>query len=119
MSMTMYPEEAPGLPIPPGGQDTGVPPMDALSSTQMPAEGGLEGLMAALGGGGGEGAPEGAAAPEERNPIDLIREAMKLLMMAMAKEEDDERGHGIVKGMGALQGILGGEQKRLGQQAGI
>lgn len=121
------------MPMPPGGGGE-APPMDALSSTPMPAEGGIEGLMAALGGGGGGmeglGLPGGAApgedgslgpplgaedgAPDMRDmsPIDHIQHAMKHLMMAMASEDDDERGVGITKGMGALQALLGGEAKR-------
>jgi len=111
--------------------------MDALSSTPMPAEGGIEGLMAALGGGGmgggggmeGLGLPGGAAPGEgglglplgaaddspdmsAMSPVEHIQHAMKHLMMAMASEDDDERGTGIVKGMGALQALLGGEAKR-------
>jgi hypothetical protein len=49
------------------------------------------------------------------SPMEHIQEAMKHLMMALAKDEDDERGAGITKGMGALQGILGGEQKKQSQ----
>ena len=44
--------------------------------------------------------------------IGHIQQAMKHLMMAMAMDEDEERGMGITKGMGALQSILGGEQKK-------
>jgi hypothetical protein len=132
MSMMMPPDPSmgapppgggapPGMPLPPGGGGD-IPPMDAMSSVPMPAEGGIEGLVAALQGGGGGmeglGLPGGGAPGEEASPVDdmdavdLIREAMKLLMVALAKDEDDERGVGITKGMGALQGLLGGEQKR-------
>ena len=125
MSMMMPPEAPPGMPMPPGGGGD-VPPMDAMSSTPMPAEGGIEGLIAALQG-GGMGGPPGMGGdmalpggpPEEElgadagmDAVDHIKQAMKHLMMAMAGEEDDERGTGIVKGMGALQALLGGEQKR-------
>ena len=135
MSMMMPPDPSmgmppagggapPGMPLPPGGGGD-VPPMDAMSSTPMPAEGGIEGLIAALGGGGapgggleGLGLP-GGAMPEEAlgedealTAVDHIKQAMKHLMMAMAGEDDDERGAGIVSGMGALQKLLGGEQKR-------
>jgi hypothetical protein len=127
MSMMMPPEAPPGMPLPPGGGGD-VPPMDAMSSTPMPAEGGIEGLIAALQGGGappgmgggleGLGLP-GGAMPEEAlgedealTAVDHIKQAMKHLMMAMAGEDDDERGAGIVSGMGALQKLLGGEQKR-------
>jgi len=118
------------MPLPPGGGGD-VPPMDAMSSTPMPAEGGIEGLMAALQGGGMGGPPgmggggleglglPGGAGPEEAmgedealTSVDHIKQAMKHLMMAMAGEDDDERGLGITKGMGALQALLGGEQKR-------
>jgi len=125
MSMMMPPGPAPGLELPPGGglPGGGVPPMDAMSSTPLPAEGGIEGLMAALGGGGEGGMPpemgggmpgEEPLAPEgeELDAVGHIRQAMKHLMMAMAGENDDERGTGIVKGMGALQALLGGDQKR-------
>jgi hypothetical protein len=121
MSMMMPPEAPPGMPMPPGGGGD-VPPMDAMSSVPMPAEGGIEGLLAALQGGGGGmgglGAPPGLApeeafaAGEEMGAVDHIKQAMKHLMMAMAGEDDDERGAGIVSGMGALQKLLGGEQKR-------
>ena len=137
MSMMMPPEAPPGLPLPPGGgappgmppeMGGGIPPMDSMSSTPFPAEGGIEGLIAALQGGGGDmgggleglGLPGGAAPGEEMlgdeeepmTAIDHLRQAMKHLMMAMAGEDDDERGAGIVSGMGALQKLLGGEQKR-------
>jgi hypothetical protein len=127
MSMMMPPDPgaAPGLPLPPGAAGAGPeagpgampPPMDALNAGPMPGEGGIQALLAALGG-GGEGPP--GAPPEEEeemDPVDHIRQAMKHLMMAMAMDEDEERGHGIVKGMGALQGILGGEQKKNAQLA--
>jgi hypothetical protein len=122
MSMMMPPEAPPGMPLPPGGGGD-VPPMDAMSSVPMPAEGGIEGLLAALQGGGGMGGPPGLGPPggempseeigeEPLSAVDHIKQAMKHLMMAMAGEDDDERGTGIVKGMGALQALLGGEQKR-------
>ena len=77
MSMMMPPQAPPGMPLPPGGGGD-VPPMDAMSSTPMPAEGGIEGLIAALQGGGGGGPvgvpgglegmglPGGAAPPLDR-----------------------------------------------------
>jgi hypothetical protein len=135
-------EAPPGLPIPPGGAMPGeaIPPMDALNQGPIPAEGGIEGLMALLGGGGGGGGlppgmegglppgMEGEGPPGlppeliqeldddnadmEMSGTDHIRQAIKHLMMAMADESDDERGHGITKGMGLLQGILGGDQKK-------
>jgi hypothetical protein len=128
MSMMMPPEAPSGMPLPPGGGGD-APPMDAMSSTPMPAEGGIEGLIAALGGGGGAppgvgggleglGLPGGAVPGDELAPdealtaVDHIKQAMKHLMMAMAGEDDDERGAGIISGMGALQKLLGGEQKR-------
>jgi hypothetical protein len=112
--------------------------MDAMSSTPLPADGGIEGLIAALQGGGGAGIPgglegmgmPGGAGPDEgglgqalgaeddspdmmdMSPVEHIQHAMKHLMMAMASEDDDERGAGVMKGMGALQQILGGEQKK-------
>src|SRR5262245_54039251 len=130
MSMMMPPGEAPpGLPIPPGG---GMPgrggpaggPMDSLNAGPLPAGGGIEGLMAALSGGGGPGGPPPGPPGEsedfgsEDEPMDAIghiQVAMKHLMMAIAKDDDEERGHGITKGMGALQGILAGEQKKNAQ----
>lgn len=127
MSMMLPPEAPPGLPFPPGGQDTPPPPMDAMSGTPVPGDQGIEGLLAALGGGGGGppgmGGPPGLGpGPEEAPPdeepmssIDHIQQAMKHLMMAMAGEDDDERGHGITKGMGTLQGILAGEKKKQAQ----
>jgi hypothetical protein len=125
MSMMMYPpeqEQLPGLPLPPGDGGTPPMPMDALNAAGgLPAEDGMAGLMAALGGGGMP--PEAGMMPEELppegeeeedgelDPVEHIQQAMKHLMMALAKEEDEERGQGLVKGMGALQSILAGEQK--------
>jgi len=78
----------------------------------------MEALLGALGGGGAGAPPPGIAeeeaGPEEGEEMDSIghiQQAMKHLMMAMAKDDDEERGMGITKGMGALQSILGGEQK--------
>jgi len=145
MSMMMPPDPSAGagMPLPPGGGPPGMPPppMDAMSSTPLPAEGGIEGLIAALQGGGGAGGPaglpgglEGQGFPggagddgglgqalgagddspdmADMSPVDHIQHAMKHLMMAMAGSQDDEQGTGIVKGMGALQALLGGEQKK-------
>jgi hypothetical protein len=121
MSMMMGPEAPPGLPLPPGGGQEMMggpaPPMDALSGAPLPGEGGMEALLGALGGGGAGAAPPGiaeqeAGPDEEMDSIGHIQQAMKHLMMAMAKDEDEERGVGITKGMGALQAILGGEQKK-------
>jgi hypothetical protein len=132
MSMMLPPGTAPpNLPVAPGGGEAPLPPLDAMNQGPVPAEGGMAGLMAALGGGGaapggapvppelgGEGPPglggEGPV-PEDMDPIEHLQEAMKHLMMAIAKEEDEERGLGITKGMGALQGILAGEQKKNAQ----
>ena len=120
MSMMMPPDPAAagGMPMPPGGGG-GVPPMDAMSSTPLPAEGGIEGLMAALGG-GGEIPPEPGAEemPSEEmgeEPMDAashIQQAIKHLMLAMVANDDEEQSAGIVKGLGPLQAILGGEQKK-------
>ena len=128
MSMMLPPEAPPGMPLPPGGQGTPPPPMDALSGMGVPGDEGIQGLLAALQGGGGGppgmGGPPGPPAPGDElasepepgmSSIEHIQQAMKHLMMAMAGEEDEERGHGITKGMGALQGILAGEQKRNSQ----
>ena len=100
---------APGMPE--------IPPMDAMSSTPLPAEGGIEGLMAALGEAGrapggleGLGLPGGAApgeemgAEEEMDAVEHIQQAMKHLMMAMAGERGrrarrrDREGHGCAPG---------------------
>jgi hypothetical protein len=143
MSMAMYrpmQDEAQGLPMPPGGQGAPLPPPDMLNAAgPVPGDEGIGGLMAALGGGGGGGptppegmAPEGMppegmggeAPPEEgpppdedgeMDPVEHIQQAMKHLMMALAKEGDEERGHGLVKGMSALQGLLAGDQKQNAQ----
>jgi len=101
--------------------------MDSLAGQSLPTGGGMEGLLAALGGGGG-GPPggdmppgdntQGGTAPgdnAEMDSVEHIQQAMKHLLMAMAKEGDEERGSGITKGMGALQGILAGEQKKNSQ----
>jgi hypothetical protein len=98
--------------------------MDSLNQGPIPAEGGMGGLLAALGGGGGDLPPEMAAGDalgpgsEDTGAMDAIghiQQAMKHLMMAIAKDDDDERGLGITKGMGALQGLLAGEQKKNAQ----
>lgn len=126
MSMMMPPDPAAagGMPLPPGGGGM-APPMDAMSApAALPAEGGIEGLMAALqGGGGGLGAegplpgepPLDAEMPEEEDPLDgpgHIQQAIKHLMLAMVANDDEEQSAGIVKGLGPLQAILGGEQKK-------
>jgi hypothetical protein len=131
MSMMMPPEAPPGLPIPPGGGEAGMggpaPPRDLMNQMPLPGEGGLDGLLSALGAGGGMPPELGGGAPEEPplgeegdlDPIEHIQQAMKHLMMAIAKDEDEERGVGITKGMGALQAILGGEQKKTSQLAAL
>lgn len=132
MSMMLPPGSAPpNLPMAPGGGDTPAPPMDMLAGQSLPTGGGLEGLMAALGGGGGAPGETplppgdntlGGTSPEEGQEMDAIghiQQAMKHLMMAMAKDDDDERGTGIVKGMGAIQAILGGEQKKNAQLSAL
>lgn len=130
MSMMLPAGEAPpGLPLPPGGGGMGGP-MDSLNQGPVPASGGIQGLLAALGGGGAPGgaptdmpsdtAPGDALGPgsEDTGSLDSIghiQVAMKHLMMALAKDQDEDRGQGITKGMGALQGILAGEQKKNAQ----
>lgn len=127
MSMMLPPGEAPpALPLPPGGGGMGGP-MDSLNQGPIPSGGGIEGLLAALGGGGAPGgAPDETPAPgdplgpgpENTGDMDAvghIQQAMKHLMMAIAKDDDEERGLGITKGMGALQGLLAGEQKKNAQ----
>jgi len=119
MSVMMPPDPtaAQGLPVPPGGGGAG--PLDALNQGPLPSDGGMAGLLAALGGGGdgGPGGPAGGPPDDTGNPndsmtsVEHIQEAMKHLMMAMAKEPDEAHGVGITKGMGALQGILAGKQK--------
>jgi hypothetical protein len=122
MALPPEPGAAPGLPVPPGGPGIPPPPMDAMSDVPLPAEGGIEGLLAALGGGGGglEGMglpggapPEEALAPEEEmSATDHIRQAIKHMMLAMVANDDEEQSAQITKGLGPLQNILGGEQKR-------
>jgi hypothetical protein len=92
--------------------------MDVLNEGPVPAEGGIGALLAALGGGApgaAEGPPAGEAPEEEMDSVEHIQQAMKHLMMAIAMDEDEERGLGITKGMGALQGLLAGEQKKNAQ----
>ena len=130
-SMMLPPGEAPaGLPMPPGGGMPGpggpaASPMDSLAGQSLPSGGGIEGLLAALqGGGGGEDLPGGGLVEPDSDiqgmsSIDHIQQAMKHLMMALGKESDEERGAGITKGMGALQGILAGEQKKNSQLSAL
>ena len=76
MSMMMPPDPSigqapaggpPGMPLPPGGGGD-VPPMDAMSSTQLPGDQGIGGLIAALQGGGGGGGLEGLGLPGGAGP---------------------------------------------------
>jgi len=127
MSMMLPPDPsaAPNLPIAPGGGEgppgpPGLPgPMDSLNQGPIPGGGGISDLMAALGGGGGgpagpgpgDGGPTLPADLQSMDPVQHIQVAMQHLMMALAKVPDETQGSGIVKGMGALQAILGGKQK--------
>jgi hypothetical protein len=45
------------------------------------------------------------------SPIEHIQAAMLHLMMAFTQEQDHSKGAGVLKGMGALQGLLAGAQK--------
>jgi hypothetical protein len=94
--------------MPPGGPPGGDP------TAGLPPE-----LLAALGG-GGPGGPDAGGGPGQgggsdllsgMNSTDHIRAAIKHLMMAMTESTDDGEGHGIVKGMAALHGILAGKAK--------
>jgi len=138
MSTMMLPPDptaAPGLPVPPGGGPGPPGPMDALNQGPIPGGGdgggGMAALLAALGPGGPGGGPPGPGdggppGPGNGNlptpgdvqamdPVEHIQIAMQHLMMALAKDQDEQRGGGIVKGMGALQAILGGEAKKNAQ----
>ena len=138
MSMLMPPDPsgAPNLPLPPGGGPPGggpIPDTSVAPPGPLPAQGGMSALAAALGGGGPEetGEPPGLPPAEESgepggaqgspidnmSTIDLIQEAMKLLIVAFAKAQDEGHGSGIIKGMGALQQILGGDAKQQQQLA--
>ena len=90
MSMMMPPEAPPGVCRTSGlaGGDDGraAPPMDAMSSTPMPAEGGIEGLLAALGGGGGP--PDGGLEGLGACPVGIAEEAP-----AAEEEMDRRRSH--------------------------
>ena len=129
MSMMMPPDAAPGLPTTPGGGDPGVggnaPPMDMMNQGPVPGDGGMAGLLAALGGGGDQsgGTPADAGGGDqgqgELDSIGHIQAAMQHLMMALAKEPDEQQGHGIVKGMAGLQGILGGNAKKQADLAAL
>src|SRR5262252_413537 len=123
MSMMMPPDYAPGLPIPPGGGDAMMggpaPAQDALSGQALPSQGGMDGLLAALGAGGGDQSGQGGdqtAGPNDMSAIDHIQEAMKHLMMAMSLDQNEQNNLGVTKGLGALQGILAGHQKAQQQQ---
>jgi hypothetical protein len=90
----------------PGGPS----PLDPAAGGGLPSDptgpGGPGGLGPALG--AGDDSPDMA----DMTPVEHIQHAMKHLMMAMASSSDDEQGVGITKGMGALQALLGGEQKK-------
>jgi len=119
MSMMLPPDPgaAPNLPVQPGGGDNGgPPPLDALNQGPVPAGGGIGDLLSALGQGGPDEGPGASTAEQSMTSAEHIQEAMKHLMMALAKEPDESQGTGIVKGMGALQAILGGKQKAQQQQ---
>jgi hypothetical protein len=67
------------------------------------------------GDGGGGGFPADLANPDDLRPmgaVDHIRQAMKHLMMAMTQTQDEQQGHGITKGMSALQALLAGDAKQ-------
>jgi len=55
---------------------------------------------------------------QDMSPVEHIQAAMMHLMMAFTKEGDHSKGAGLVKGMGALQGILAGAQKEKMAQQG-
>jgi len=101
--------------------------MDGLNAGPVPGDGGMAGLMAALqGGGGGDGGdlPGGGMVEPDSDiqgmsSVEHIQQAMKHLMMALGKEGDEEVGHGITKGMGALQQILAGRQKKDAQLSSL
>jgi hypothetical protein len=124
MSMMLPPDPsaAPNLPTLPGGGPGPPGPMDALNQGPIPGGGGIGDLLAALGGpqggpgpggppGPGDGGPTLPADLQSMDPVQHIQVAMQHLMMALAKEPNEADGSGIVKGMGALQAILGGKQK--------
>lgn|SRR5215471_2046727 len=140
MSMMMPPDPnaAPNLPLPPGGGgDGGPPPRDISPAGPIPGQGGMDALASVLGGdGGGPGGPGGPPGPgdggalglgpgdgsspvDSMSTIDLIQEAMKLLTLAFAKAQDENHGAGVLKGMGALQGVLGGQAKKDAQLSSL
>lgn len=101
------------------GAGGGGDPLAALAGGGGPGPGGGDGQLADLLGGAGPGGDAGPA-PEDKGGSDLlngmgstdhIRAAIKHLMMAMTESKDDGEGHGIVKGMAALHGILASKQK--------
>lgn len=109
----------PGAAGPAGPGDPGSMAMLAAALGQGPggpADGaGLPpGLSDPGAGGGGPGAggdQGGSDLLSGMSSTDHIRSAIKHLMMAMTESTDDQQGHGIVKGMAALHGILAGKQK--------
>jgi hypothetical protein len=116
---------------PPG---LGGPPGAGVGPPPGPDGGNMAMLAALLGAGGGAGGPglglpgpglpggdPGAGGPGQpdglgdvvsgMSAIDHIQAAMKHLMMAMTQTQDEQQAHGVVRGMGALQGILAGHAK--------
>src|SRR5215831_11861139 len=89
---------------PPPGPGGPLPPPHGL----MP---GPVGGMPNLGPPGPLGPGGPGPGPEPEMPIPPDQAAMMHLMMAFTQEGDHSKGAGIVKGMGALQGILAGAQK--------
>jgi len=116
MDLTRGPGDG-ALPPPPGmapGPVPGLPMMgDGAGGPPVPPE--LQQLMDILG--VDPSSPQAEGDEQEMSPIEHIQAAMMHLMMAFTQEGDHSKGAGIVKGMGALQGILAGAQKDQAAQA--
>jgi hypothetical protein len=91
------------------GPVPGMMPGLASEGAAPPVPGELQQLMDILGVTPDQ--PQAETEEQDMSPMEHIQAAMMHLMMAFTQEGDHGKGAGIVKGMGALQGILAGTQK--------
>jgi hypothetical protein len=110
----------PGGPLPPPpGMTPGpvpgmMPGMGGPGESPLPIPDQLQALMSILG--VDPGSPAAQEGDEQMSPVEHVQAAMMHLMMAFTQEGDHSKGMGLMKGMGALQGVLAGAQKEQAAQ---